>query len=68
VSPVADRVRAHRARRAAGRRVLVVEVDEIQAIDVLEAARLLPPLHDHDQHEIEQAVARLLELLAGDLK
>jgi hypothetical protein len=71
MSSVAARVKAHRARRAAGRLSLLIEVDEVATIEVLEQARLLEPLHDHDREDIaravEKAVERLLELLARDL-
>jgi hypothetical protein len=66
----ADRVKAHRARRAAGRLSLLIEVDEVATIEVLERARLLEPLRDHDREDIaravERAVERLLALLADD--
>jgi hypothetical protein len=63
----AIRVKRHRERQAAGRIAVTVELDEVQAIEVLTAAGLLPPLCDHSRediaHGIEHAIEQLIELL-----
>lgn len=66
MSTAAARVKAHRARRAAGRLSLTIEVDEVATIEVLERARLLEPLREHDRESISRAVERLLVVLAED--
>lgn len=58
------RVARHRARCKAGRCAVTVEIDEIQAIDVLSTAKLLDPLQDHSRDDIGHAIGRLIELLA----
>jgi hypothetical protein len=55
---VADRMRQHRARKARGRIVLLVEVDEVALLDTLEAMRI--PVGDDD---LARGVERLLERL-----
>jgi hypothetical protein len=63
-SPAALRVRRHRERRAAGRITVAVEIDEVEAVEALAAAKLLNPLRENDRSEIAHAIAKLLELLA----
>jgi hypothetical protein len=67
VSTVALRVRKHRARRAAGRLSLTLDVDEVSTIEVLCAARLLDRQRDHTRTDVAHAVEELLAILARDL-
>lgn len=63
MSTAAARVKAHRARRAAGRLSLLIEVDEVDTVEILCAARLLDPLRDHTREDIGHAIERLIGLL-----
>jgi hypothetical protein len=66
MSSVADRVRAHRARVAAGRILLVLEVDELPLVEALVAARLLDLSVADSREAITAATARLLEVVIGE--
>lgn len=59
----ADRVRAYRRRRDAGRVVLPVEVNEVDTVEALiEAGRLLP--HEaEDRGAVAVAISKLIEEL-----
>jgi hypothetical protein len=61
-SAAAQRMRLLRERRAAGRSVVPVEVDEAD-VEVLYAARLLDPMVDHSRAEIADAIKRLLKTI-----
>src|SRR5262245_66378455 len=63
LSTAALRVRRHRARRAAGRLSLSIEVDEVALIKVLVQADLLDRLQDHDRAALGHAIEHLIELL-----
>lgn len=56
----ADRQRRLRRRRAAGRAVLRVEIDEVEHVERLIAAGFLDPHQCDDRDAIERATARLL--------
>ena len=58
----AERMRRSRARRANGRRVLRVEVDEVALEHVLQLHGYLSPMAD-DREKIEHALAALLHQL-----
>ena len=66
VRRAADRVRRHRERRAAGRVLLPIVVDEVELLETLAQARLLDPLIDHDRESLARGVERLLKLLARE--
>ncbi|MFM9859268.1 hypothetical protein RUR49_12390 [Pseudoxanthobacter sp. M-2] len=57
----ADRMRQLRQRRAAGRIVLPVEVDEGRLVDVLIASRRLHPSAADDRDSIRRALEGLIE-------
>lgn len=57
----ADRMRAMRKRRAAGRIVLPVEVDEGRLVDVLIASRRLQPWAADNRDSIRKALEELIE-------
>jgi hypothetical protein len=57
-----------RRRRAAGRAVLLVEVDEVDLVEKLLALHLLAPDRTEDRGAIARATARLLTMLqVGDV-
>jgi hypothetical protein len=63
MSNVADRVRQHRARRKAGRAVLLVEVDVHALAEVLvDDAKLLGWDECEDTEAIARATSELLEI------
>jgi hypothetical protein len=62
----AVRVARHRARRARGKVLLHIEIDELAVTEVLARAQLLDSLQDHGRDDLGRAVERLLELLARD--
>lgn len=59
----AARQARHRQRERAGRIVLRVEADEIQLVEALVASELLPEADRDDRAAVEEATARLIELL-----
>lgn len=66
MSNVADRVRQHRARRKAGRAVLLVEVDGHALAEVLVDSGLLDWDECEDVEAIAQATGKLLEIFTAE--
>ena len=60
-APAAERQRRRRERIAAGKRRLVIEIDESLVDDVLRLAGLLD---SDDQHKVDAAFGRVVERLA----
>lgn len=60
----AERMRRHRARRAAGRAVLRVEVDLVELVPALVEARLLGLWDESDRGAVERATERALAIIA----
>ncbi|MBY5443760.1 hypothetical protein HFO93_09745 [Rhizobium leguminosarum] len=58
-----DRQRRYRRRRQAGRRVIMVEVDEVELAAVLEKLRFLNPLSADDDEAVQRALQNLLGIL-----
>ena len=67
MSSIAQRVRAHRARRRAGRTVLLVEIDEVAWADILVRLHMLDPNNADDGKALAIAMQRFLEV-AADLE
>jgi hypothetical protein len=63
MSSSAARVRRHRERLASGRCSVTVEIDEVEAVEVLCASKLLDPVQDHSREDIGHAIGKLIELL-----
>jgi hypothetical protein len=59
----AERMRQLRQRRAAGRIVLPIEVDEGRIVDVLIASRRLNPSAADDRESIRKALQKLIGAL-----
>ncbi|MGR9231168.1 hypothetical protein ACU8MG_06220 [Rhizobium leguminosarum] len=59
----AERQRRYRRRRQAGRRVIMLEVDEVEVAAVLEKLHLLNPLRADDDEAVRHALHDLLEVL-----
>jgi hypothetical protein len=60
------RSRRHRERRAAGRLVLSIELDEVSTVEMLCEAHLLDRQRDHSRGDISRALVELIEFLASD--
>ena len=54
------RSRRHRARRAAGRALLTLELDELEIERLLIKANVLDEFEDHDHTALAEALARFL--------
>jgi hypothetical protein len=67
VGAVALRVRRHRARRAAGKLSLNIEVHEVALREILVQARLLDPVRGHGRDDLARGIEQLLELLGRDM-
>ncbi|KZS55263.1 hypothetical protein [Rhizobium anhuiense] len=59
----ATRQRRYRARRKAGRRVIMLEVDEIELSAVLEGLHFLSPMNADDDEAVQRALHDLLGVL-----
>ena len=56
-----------RERQASGRITLRIELDEIQLIETLAAARLIDPMSDPSRADIEHAVELLVAVLGREM-
>ena len=63
MSTVADRVRKHRARREAGKIMMLIEADKHGLPEALIAMGLLPWNKAEDHEGIAQAMTKLLDLI-----
>jgi hypothetical protein len=63
MSNAAERMRRHRERQRAGRRVLRVEVDEAAIEDALVNHGYLDPLRADSSKSVERALAALIDRL-----
>lgn len=59
----AERMRRHRKRQRAGRRVLLVEIDEVAIEHVLISHGYLDPLRADSAKSVERALAALIDRL-----
>ncbi|OWO94518.1 hypothetical protein B5E41_12190 [Rhizobium esperanzae] len=57
------RQRRYRSRQKAGRRVIMLEVDEVELAAVLEKLRFLNPLNADDDEAVQRALQNLLGVL-----
>jgi len=60
------RCRRSRARTAAGRILVTLELDEVATVELLEAAGVLERLQEHSREAIGHGLERLLELLGQE--
>lgn len=58
-----ERQRRYRERQKAGRRVLMLEIDEVEIAAVLEKLRFLNPLSADDDEAVQRALHDLLGVL-----
>ncbi|TAX50383.1 hypothetical protein ELH99_09540 [Rhizobium leguminosarum] len=63
----ATRQRRYRARRKAGRRVLQIEIDEVELAAALERLRFLNPLEADDDEAVLQAFQKMVRVLCRGL-
>ncbi|MBB2674520.1 UNVERIFIED_ORG: hypothetical protein GGE44_004098 [Rhizobium esperanzae] len=66
-----DRQRRYRRRRQAGRRVIMLEVDEVELAVMLEQLRFLDPQEADDGQAVERGLNKMIQVLcrglAGDV-
>lgn len=58
-----QRQRRYRERRKAGRRMIMIEVDEVEVIAAAERRRLLSPLDADDDEALRRALNRMIRVL-----
>lgn len=58
-----ERQRRYRDRRKAGRRVFMLEVDEVELAAVLESLNFLNPLNGDDYEAVQRALHDMLRVL-----
>ncbi|MGO6880692.1 hypothetical protein ACCS44_17630 [Rhizobium ruizarguesonis] len=63
----ATRQRRYRARRKAGRRVITLEVDEIELSAVLEGLHFLSPLKADDNEAVQRGLNDMIQVLCRGL-
>ncbi|WP_085859436.1 hypothetical protein [Rhizobium sp. TAL182] len=63
----AERQRRYRDRRKAGRRVLQIEIDEVELADALERLHLLDPLEADDDEAVLRAFHKMVRVLCRGL-
>lgn len=59
----AERQRRYRDRRKAGRRVLQIEIDEVELAAALERLKILSPLDADDDETLRRGLNRIIEVL-----
>ncbi|MGR9204115.1 hypothetical protein ACU8OG_09260 [Rhizobium leguminosarum] len=63
----AERQRRYRERRKAGRRVLQIEIDEVELTAALERMKILSPLDADDDGAVLQAFHKMVRVLCQGL-
>lgn len=59
----AERQRRYRDRRKAGRRVLQIEIDEVELAAALEMLRFLDPQKADDDEAVERGLSEMIQVL-----
>ncbi|AIC25712.1 hypothetical protein IE4771_CH00551 [Rhizobium etli bv. mimosae str. IE4771] len=62
-----ERTRLYRARKRAGRRVIRIEVDEVELAVLLEQLRFLDPREADDDQAVEQGLNQMIQVLCRGL-
>jgi ubiquinone biosynthesis protein UbiJ len=63
----ATRQRRYRARRKAGRRVITLEVDEVELAIVLESLNFLNPMEEATDAAVQRALSNMIRVLSRGL-
>ncbi|PDS31323.1 hypothetical protein [Rhizobium phaseoli] len=63
----AERQRRYRARRKAGRRVVVLEFDAVELAVVLESLHFLNPMEEDNDAAIQRALGNMIRVLSRGL-
>lgn len=61
------RQRRYRERQKSGRRVLMVEIDEVETTTMLEELHFLHPLDADDDEALERALGNMIRVLSRGL-
>ncbi|MBX5221428.1 hypothetical protein HJC04_14035 [Rhizobium sp. NLR8a] len=62
-----ERQRRYRARRKAGRRVVVLEVDAVELAVVLESLHFLNPMEEDNDAAVQRALVNMIRALSRGL-
>ncbi len=62
-----ERQRRYRERQKAGRRVIMIEIDEVETAAALERLHLLNPLYADDDEAVQQALNEMVRVFCRAL-